>query len=101
MAGVSADPRIEILGPEVPGYAEILTADALKFLSQLSREFGNRREQLLHRRHVRQQEIDSRQTAGFPGRNCEHPRRRMDRGARSRRICRTGASRSPARWTAR
>ena len=44
MAGVSADPKIEILGPEVPGYAEILTADALKFLSQLSREFGNRRD---------------------------------------------------------
>ena len=59
MAGVSADPRIEILGPEVPGYAEILTAEALKFLGRLSREFGNRREELLHRRYVRQQEIDS------------------------------------------
>src|ERR1044071_4824739 len=58
MAGVSADPNVQILGPEVPGYAEILTADAVKFLSQLAREFGARREQLLDRRRVRQQEID-------------------------------------------
>src|SRR6476659_3172670 len=65
MATASADPRIEILGPEVPGYAEILTADALKFLGQLSREFGDRREQLLHRRHVRQQEIDAGKLPGF------------------------------------
>ena len=65
MAGVSADPKIEILGPEVPGYAEILTADALKFLSQLSREFGNRREQLLERRRVRQQEIDGGKLPAF------------------------------------
>jgi len=65
MATASADPRIEILGPEVPGYAEILTADALKFLGQLAREFGNRREQLLHRRHVRQQEIDAGKLPGF------------------------------------
>src|SRR5689334_4971258 len=65
MATASADPRIEILGPEVPGYAEILTADALKFLGQLAREFGNRREQLLHRRHLRQAEIDGGKLPGF------------------------------------
>jgi malate synthase len=59
MAGVSADPHVQILGPEVPGYAEILTADAVKFLSLLAREFGARREQLLDRRRVRQQEIDA------------------------------------------
>jgi malate synthase len=65
MAGISADPKIEILGPEVPGYAEILTPEALKFLSRLSREFGNRREELLHRRHVRQQEIDAGKLPAF------------------------------------
>src|SRR5436190_16993817 len=65
MATASTEPKIEVLGPEVPGYAEILTADALKFLGHLSREFGNRREQLLHRRQVRQQEIDAGKMPGF------------------------------------
>src|SRR5215469_13104899 len=62
MAGASTDLKlegVEILGPQVPGYAEILTADAVKFISQMSREFNARREQLLERRRVRQQELDS------------------------------------------
>jgi malate synthase len=62
MAGASTDLKlegVEILGPQVPGYAEILTADAVKFISQMSREFNARREQLLDRRRVRQQELDS------------------------------------------
>ena len=65
MAGASADPNVQILGPEVPGYAEILTADALKFLSLLAREFGARREQLLERRRVRQQDLDRGKLPGF------------------------------------
>src|SRR6516165_3320274 len=65
MATASADPKIEILGPEVPGYAEILTGNALKFVAQLSREFNTRREDLLHRRQVRQQEIDAGKLPGF------------------------------------
>ena len=68
MAGVSADLKgegVQILGPEVPGYPEIMTADALKFLARLAREFDNRREQLLDRRRLRQQEIDSGKLPGF------------------------------------
>jgi malate synthase len=61
MATVSAtQPEgIRILGPEVPGYAEILTPDAMKFVGSLAREFESRRASLLERRRVRQQEIDS------------------------------------------
>src|SRR5262249_24933062 len=50
---------IQITGPEVPGYKEILTPEAVKFIGKLAREFNARREQLLDRRRVRQQELDS------------------------------------------
>src|ERR1043166_1407599 len=68
MAGTSTDPQVEgiqITGPEVPGYAEILTPAALTFLGQLARNFGARREQLLERRRIRQQEIDGGKLPGF------------------------------------
>ncbi len=59
MAGVLTKLEgISITGPEVPGYQEILTAEAVSFLGHLARTFGARREALLERRRVRQSEID-------------------------------------------
>ena len=48
MATVSAtQPEgIRILGPEVPGYAEILTPDAMKFVGTLVTIFEHRRREL-------------------------------------------------------
>jgi len=50
---------LEIVGPMNPRYAEILTSAACRFLVELLREFGPRREELLARRVVRQREIDA------------------------------------------
>jgi malate synthase len=50
--------ELEIRGPMKPGYEEILSPEALRFLGGLFAEFGPRREQLLARRVDRQREID-------------------------------------------
>jgi malate synthase len=50
---------LEIVGPMTPRYAEILSPDACRFLSQLFQRFGPRREELLARRMQRQREIDA------------------------------------------
>ena len=42
-----------------PGFDEILTADALRFLEQLEREFGARRLSMLRARVARQEEFDA------------------------------------------
>src|SRR5947207_11235927 len=44
---------------------QVLTPDAQAFLTKLAREFEGRRQELLARRRVRQQEIDSGQLPGF------------------------------------
>jgi malate synthase len=49
---------LEIVGPLNSRYAEILTPAACGFVAELVRKFGPRREELLARRAVRQQEID-------------------------------------------
>ncbi|GAB7389096.1 malate synthase A [Bacillaceae bacterium] len=49
---------VKVTGPMQPGFAEILTRDALRFVAMLHREFNDRREQLLQRRKERQAEID-------------------------------------------
>jgi len=51
-------PGIEVRGPVSGRFAEILTAEALTFVAQLARKFEARRQELLERRRVRQQEID-------------------------------------------
>ncbi len=48
-----------VLAPDSPEFAKILTPDALAFVVALQREFGARRDQLLHRRAERQAEFDS------------------------------------------
>src|SRR5579885_2759825 len=50
---------IEVLGPVTPEFGQILTPQALAFVAKLSREFSGRRESLLQKRIIRQQEIDS------------------------------------------
>ncbi|MGB9378124.1 MAG: malate synthase A [Mycobacteriales bacterium] len=48
---------LEVTGPKVPGYDEVLTAEALSFLESLQRTHGARRTELLEARAARQQEI--------------------------------------------
>src|SRR4051812_923757 len=50
---------LQITGPLHPGYREILTPEACRFLRELVEKFGPRREQLLARRAERQREIDA------------------------------------------
>ena len=50
---------IEIVGNEVPGFGEILTADALALVLDLERRFGPRRRELLAARAARQARIDA------------------------------------------
>ena len=49
---------VEVLGPAVPGSAEVLTPDALAFLAALHHEFEPRRQQALAGRRARQEAID-------------------------------------------
>jgi malate synthase len=49
---------LEITGPLNPGYAEILTPDACRFIADLEAKFGACRRELLARRAERQREID-------------------------------------------
>ncbi len=50
---------IEIKGPVAGAHAEILTAEALRFLAALGGQFDSRRQELLARRKTRQAEIDA------------------------------------------
>ncbi|HVS53559.1 MAG TPA: malate synthase A [Opitutaceae bacterium] len=50
---------LEILAPLKPGYAEILTPDACRFVAELGAKFEPRRRELLARRAARQREIDA------------------------------------------
>ncbi|PAQ16728.1 malate synthase A [Bacillaceae bacterium SAOS 7] len=49
---------INVTGAMRPGYEEILTPDALQFIEQLERRFGERRLELLEKRQERQKEFD-------------------------------------------
>lgn len=50
---------IEVLGPIRPGYDEILTPEALRFVAGLQRQFGARRLELLALREERQARLDT------------------------------------------
>ena len=50
---------VEILGKITPQYAEILTPQALAFISRLHRQFEGRRQELLTKRAARQQAFDA------------------------------------------
>src|ERR1700694_3771968 len=63
---------LEIRGPLNPGYAEVLTPEACRFLAGLLEKFSPRRAELLARRVERQRAIDAGQMPDFlseiPGR---------------------------------
>ena len=50
--------KLQVVGPEEPGYEAILTPEALAFLASLAAEFGDRIDDLLTARDSRQQELD-------------------------------------------
>jgi malate synthase len=52
-------PGVELTGAAVPGGERILTDDALAFLADLQRRFGPLRQDILHRRHERDQAIQA------------------------------------------
>ncbi len=56
---------VEITGPITPAFAEILTPDALGFVALLVRQFGGRREALLHARTERQARLDAGERPDF------------------------------------
>ena len=53
------EPSLQVVGEITPAFAEILTTDALAFVSQLVTTFGVRREELLARRVERQRQLDA------------------------------------------
>jgi malate synthase len=50
---------VELKGPMGTGYEQVLTQEAVSFITQLHREFRSRREALLQRRRERQVELDA------------------------------------------
>ncbi len=56
---------VEITGPGTLEYAQILTPEALAFVAKLHRQFEGRRQELLARRALRQQDFDARQLPDF------------------------------------
>ncbi|GAB4444686.1 MAG: malate synthase A [Anaerolineae bacterium] len=50
---------VQILGPELPAFAQVLTPEALAFVAKLHRHFNPTRERLLQRRAERQLELDA------------------------------------------
>ena len=56
---------VQVLGEVTPGFAEILTPDALSFVAKLERTFGARRRECLQRRQERQIALDRGETLDF------------------------------------
>jgi malate synthase len=61
----AADELVAIKAPVEGEHAAILTAEATRFLANLSRNFEPRRQELLARRQLRQQQIDGGATPDF------------------------------------
>ena len=61
-----APPGVVVTGPPVQGDERVLTDDALAFIADLQRRFGQVRLDLLHRRHERQAELDAGGRLDFP-----------------------------------
>ncbi len=56
---------LEVRAPVAAPHSDILSADALRFVERLVREFGPQREELLRRRAKRQREFDAGQRPDF------------------------------------
>jgi malate synthase len=61
----AATAALDVLGPIGPGFADILTPGALRFLTLLAREFEPRRQELLARRVERQQRLTAGELPDF------------------------------------
>jgi malate synthase len=61
----SPTPALDVLGPIEPGFTEILTPDALRFLTLLARQFEVRRQELLARRAERQHRLSGGELPDF------------------------------------
>ncbi|GAA3811798.1 malate synthase A [Sphaerisporangium flaviroseum] len=57
--------NVEINGPMLDGFDEILTPEALEFVATLQREFDGRRRELLQARQARQEELSAGGTLDF------------------------------------
>jgi malate synthase len=64
--GVATVAGVEVLGPVEGRAAEVLTAEALRFVAELQREFGARRGELLRSRRERQARLDAGELPDFP-----------------------------------
>jgi len=62
---VATTEQVEVKGPVSGRAREVLTPAALDFVASLQREFGARREQLLHARDERQARIDAGEMPDF------------------------------------
>ena len=90
----------EIRAPVEGRGAEILTPEALAFVARLHAELDGERRRLLARRAERQAELDAGELPDFLP-DTARCARATGRSRPRRPSCRTAASRSPARSTAR
>ena len=56
---------VEVVGRMAPGYEEVLTPEALGFVADLVRNFGERRDELLARRREQQALFDAGELPDF------------------------------------
>jgi malate synthase len=61
---IQCAPGVQVLGTCTAEHAEILTVEAQRFVATLHRCFNGRRKELLHRRVMRQYELDAGQLPG-------------------------------------
>ncbi len=64
-ASLSFPPGVELLGTSLQGLNEVLTPEAIAFITTLQRDFNPRRQALLSRRQKRQQAFDRGQLPDF------------------------------------
>ena len=74
-SNIAQKSKIKILGIMMPSFQEILTDDAMDFLTQIQEEFGDRRLELLNKRKERvcqdsqQKSMKNGCREPFPGKN--------------------------------
>jgi malate synthase len=63
---ISSAAGVEVPGPRLARFDEVLTGPALEFVARLHREFNPRRQTLLQARHERQARLDAGELPDFP-----------------------------------
>ncbi len=69
---------VRLTGEMKPGFAEILTDEAIGFVATLERKFGARRKELLALREARQARIDAGELPDFLPETRGYPERRLE-----------------------